>query len=185
MKKCRACGELKPETEFNRNDRHGNLRSQCRPCQLSSNARWRAQDYASNPVKYLARGVAGFQSSPRTTIRHAVKNALNRRPTENPITVDQAIALFQRQEGKCALSGVQMTWAPGAGRPVATSVSMDRINQSAGYTVDNVRFVCHAANCFRGSMTDEEMDRFLAVFAAHRASVGPETPTVTQNNGLG
>ncbi len=38
-----------------------------------------------------------------------------------------------------------------------TSISIDRIEQSEGYTEGNVRLVCYSVNLFRGVSTDAEM----------------------------
>lgn len=67
------------------------------------------------------------------------------------------MAVWVTQEGKCALSGVEMTWVGGQGKALPTSISIDRIRSSEPYTPGNVRLVCHAVNSFKLDMTDEEM----------------------------
>lgn len=58
------------------------------------------------------------------------------------------------------MTNLQMVWGgDGNGnhkiRP--HSVSIDRIDNNEGYTLQNVRLICHAINSFKGSMTDDEM----------------------------
>jgi hypothetical protein len=42
----------------------------------------------------------------------------------------------------------------------STSMSIDRINPALSYVLSNIRLVCHAINCFKGTMTDAEMVTF-------------------------
>jgi len=63
--------------------------------------------------------------------------------------------MWKEQEGKCAISGVTMTWATGSLQ--STSITLDRIDQTRGYSADNLRLACHAANTFRGRMSDDQM----------------------------
>lgn len=74
-------------------------------------------------------------------------------------------ALWEQQEGKCALSGIQMVlpeiesewenirlnpWRP----------SLDRINSSLGYLKGNVRFVTVMANMAKYIWTDDDVYMF-------------------------
>ena len=72
-------------------------------------------------------------------------------------TIDQdyLMALYDQQEGICALSGIRMTWSTGKTEP--TSISMDRIDNNQGYIEGNVRLICQAINAFRGKMNDDEL----------------------------
>lgn len=87
----------------------------------------------------------------QTTLRHGLKRVF----TENPATIDDLMGKFDAQNGRCALTGIQMTW--GKGKVLPTSISLDRIDQDQGYSCDNVRLICHAINAFRGRMSDDEM----------------------------
>jgi len=95
-------------------------------------------------------------SSPLINIKDSVRNALNRRGGD--ITAEYVMSVWIEQNGKCALSGIDMTWGyRGKSHTPPTSFSIDRIDQTIGYYKGNVRLVCHAINSFRGSMTDDEM----------------------------
>lgn len=75
------------------------------------------------------------------------------------LTVYELMALYKQQEGKCALTGIEMTFGNNTPRGGATplSCSVDRIDQSVGYTIKNVRLVCFCVNAFRGIMSDDQM----------------------------
>lgn len=96
----------------------------------------------------------------RSILRHRMKKITERHLERWPdapltITIADLEVLFNYQKGLCALSGVKMTW--GQGSVKATSLSVDRIESNRGYHLDNIRFICHAVNAFRGNGTDAEM----------------------------
>ncbi len=74
--------------------------------------------------------------------------------------------MFNRQDGCCALSGIKMTWMRGGLSP--TSMSMDKIDPSLGYSRENLRLICHAINMFRGQMDDDQMYAMAEAIIAHR-----------------
>jgi len=96
-----------------------------------------------------------IEKSPRFILYMNLKNALQRRPTENPVTLDQLMKMWSDQNGQCAVSGVQMTWNRGTILP--SSISLDRIDSNVGYEVGNVRLICYQVNTFKGRWTDEQM----------------------------
>ena len=98
---------------------------------------------------------AWFTKTPRAAINKSLKLAYKRRPNFKNITLDEAIKIYELQQGKCALTGIVMTWRQG--RVLPTSISFDRIDSNSDYVQNNVRFVCHAVNSFRGRMSDAEM----------------------------
>lgn len=61
------------------------------------------------------------------------------------ITKEDLMILWKSQNGKCAISGLDMTYELGEGR-LYTNVSIDQIIPSKGYTADNIQLVCMAAN---------------------------------------
>jgi hypothetical protein len=71
--------------------------------------------------------------------------------------------LWDRQDGKCAVTGIPMTHIQGAGVRIYTNVSIDRIDSDFGYVPDNVRLVCKAVNFMKHSMTDRELVQWAAL----------------------
>jgi hypothetical protein len=67
------------------------------------------------------------------------------------------IKLFEKQEGKCALSGVPIVLELGKNRPLPNKCSLDRINSNNGYTQQNVWFVAWWVNQMK---MDQTMDDF-------------------------
>lgn len=64
--------------------------------------------------------------------------------------------LYQQQEGRCALSGVDMTYSTGNGRNY-TNISIDRIKHGEDYSMNNVRLVCTICNSMRNTLSDEAL----------------------------
>lgn len=81
------------------------------------------------------------------------------------LTDEYLYSLWDKQQGRCALTGRPLTIFKGVGQ-VATNVSIDRIipgNSGGEYVEGNVRLVCSVVNSFRGSLLDED---FISMCAA-------------------
>jgi hypothetical protein len=113
------------------------------------------QKYRSNSPRY----------SMYQTLRHAKARA------EVTITIQDLMDIFETQEGKCALSGVKMTWHQGKIQP--TSISIDRIDNSKGYIPGNVRLVCVVVNAFKSTQTDSELYEFAKQLVENMAKTQP------------
>jgi hypothetical protein len=72
------------------------------------------------------------------------------------LDIDFLCNLFDKQNGKCAISGRDMTFICGKG-VIPTNISIDRINPLGEYTEENVRLVCRQANCMKQRFSDEEL----------------------------
>jgi len=174
MKRCTACGIEKQLLEFEEHyqGRDGR-RSQCRTCVSSRRSKYFKDVYYADPVNRQKKRVsdqAYEKSTPRAALRRALNLARKRdaelRPAANTMTTEDVMALWERQGGRCALSGIPMRWGRENSKlgPSPTSVSLDRIDQSRGYEAGNVRLVCFRINIFRGDMNDDEMFEMLEKF---------------------
>ena len=63
-----------------------------------------------------------------------------RRPKELSLTMEKAWELFLKQDRKCALSGIQLTF-PKVSKDKSYTASLDRIDSSKGYILGNVQWV--------------------------------------------
>ena len=68
------------------------------------------------------------------------------------LTVDEAWELFLRQERKCALSGLPLTISP-TGK--YNDASIDRIDSSKGYIIENVQWVHKHINFMKRTYSQE------------------------------
>lgn len=90
---------------------------------------------------------------------YGARDRAKRKNLEFNITLDYLIYLWNKQQGKCALSGIDMTTILYDGR-TNTNVSVDRIDPSRGYTMDNVQLVCMACNQMKNDMSVSELYSF-------------------------
>ena len=74
---------------------------------------------------------------------------------EFSITVLDVMKLYDKQDGKCAVSGIPMTLYSKLGA-YSTGVSIDRIDSSKGYVKDNIQLVCIIVNTMKTAMSTDE-----------------------------
>lgn len=77
--------------------------------------------------------------------------------------------LWEEQDGRCALTGIQMTKILGKGK-ILTNVSVDRIEAGGPYVKENVQLVCCAINIFRGNLSVEEFQWWCKKVVNHAES---------------
>ncbi len=170
VKRCTKCGEIKALEEFSfRDKKKGELRADCKICKSGYMAKYyqsTKDDVYKKHSKKLRNKKRYENDIINITLKNSLYSALKRRPTENPITPSELIKVFECQNGKCALSGIEMVC--GKGKTLWNSMSIDRINSELGYTLENVRLVCFCINAFRGQMTDNEFDEVITKLYNHR-----------------
>lgn len=185
MKLCPKCKELKPTVQFNKNTRNlDGLSYSCRSCDRAYKKRRyhlglthkQRAEYAAQYRRTHKEQARAYQHnyrnrSPRATLWLAMRHALARRPSESPITIKFLMDLFEKQQGRCALSGVMMSWGRSPGQRGASvgALSIDRIDSASGYSQHNVRLTCHGLNTFRGSSSDEQMLALGKAYVAYQA----------------
>lgn len=87
------------------------------------------------------------------------------------IDIDQPylVELWNKQEGRCAISGIQMQTQSGT---VANKnpyrASLDRIDNAKGYVKGNVRFTTHWINNAKSTWSDDVFDDFVTGIATKR-----------------
>lgn len=83
------------------------------------------------------------------------------------ITRDDLLALLEKQNGLCALSGIPLTCQLEVGKRFKTNASIDRIKAGEDYSPDNIQLVCAALNGFRTDTTLEEFVWFCEKVTEH------------------
>lgn len=82
------------------------------------------------------------------------------------ITLDFLLKLWNEQNGKCAISGIEMTYELNKGR-THTNVSIDKIDRTKGYIIGNIQLVCMACNQIKSDMSEENMYYFCKSIVEH------------------
>lgn len=65
---------------------------------------------------------------------------------------EDLLILLDRQNYKCAISGLNLTCQLEKGVKCWTNASVDRIDAGGSYTLDNIQLVCRAVNSWRSDM---------------------------------
>jgi hypothetical protein len=138
-KVCAKCGV---KTHINNFFKHKQTKdgyhSWCKSCCKEGNQRSRTKKYSS------------FEGRVSTFLSSCRKNA-EKRKHECSITAKNLTDAWQTQNGICAYTGFEMTTAPGR----YNSVSVERINNSIGYTAENTILVCNIVNRMKSDIPGE------------------------------
>ena len=78
-----------------------------------------------------------------------------------------AKTLWDKQNGRCALSGAFMTWHKG-GEKRNTNVSIDRIDPNIEYVLPNIQLVCWRVNLIKHTMTEDELYWWCKNIVTHK-----------------
>jgi hypothetical protein len=180
MKRCTQCLEVKAVDKFSKKeDGRNNLHAHCGECDTKKKQAYHKRTYHLRKTEANKATRARWRDQARLTPRHAlilaIRSGLRRRPTNNPVTIDQLMQIFKDQDGRCALSGIRMEWSAGKsnGMPQPRSMALDRIDSDGGYEFGNVRLLCFCVNNFRGKMSDDETREMLRLFFEHQFEQGP------------
>lgn len=145
---CRNCRTALPKSAFEMklNKRGNNSRStKCKECS------WHSKRINTNQSteSYFSRICANQRYSHRKKLR-------GKEPDGFSLTPEDLMQIWERQDGKCAYSGILMTsYRDGISR-VDLNASIDRRDPARGYTLDNVHLVCNRINVMKHTL-DENM----------------------------
>lgn len=149
---CHRCLQYLPENDFTPNNTTSKIRKHRRHiCKKCSSDRQRMRDLNLPDDRKLAK-----------CLRFRVLGARDRAKKNNitfSITLEYVLKLWDKQHGKCALSGMDMTFELKEGR-VPTNVSIDKIDSNGGYTEGNIQLVCMACNQIKSDLSYENMYKF-------------------------
>ena len=135
-KPCTVCGaEFKPKSGVNK------------LCSPKCKVKWKyITGKASTETQY--KGISG------NWLRYFSR--LIGRGDRKKISREDLVNMLEKQEGRCALSGVMLTCALEKGIKLNTNASIDRIVAGGEYVIENIQLVCSALNKWRGDTPLEE-----------------------------
>jgi len=90
-----------------------------------------------------------------------IKNGAKKRNLAYKITPEHMWDLLEKQEFKCALTGIPLVI--GKIKTSQLTASLDRIDNKEGYVPGNLRWVHKRVNIMRMNMTDEELIQWCAL----------------------
>lgn len=87
------------------------------------------------------------------------------------LTRDILLRQLQKQDFKCALSGVPLTCNLNKGVSCSTNASVDRIVAGGPYTEDNIQIVCKALNHWRAATPVAEFVEWCRKVATYQTTL--------------
>jgi hypothetical protein len=88
------------------------------------------------------------------------------------IKVNDLLKLLEKQNGLCALSGIELTCILEKGKKIKTNASIDRIEAGKSYSIDNIQLVCSALNSWRNDTDLQEFIWFCNKVTKHQSKKG-------------
>ena len=108
----------------------------------------------------------GYKSIPGTYLS-VVKQSARKRNLPFEVSLRQMWNVFEHQKGKCALSGEPLVFNKIL-RSTDGNASLDRIDSSRGYTIDNIQWVHKSINVMKQDLTDAEFVAFCHKIVSFR-----------------
>jgi hypothetical protein len=103
-----------------------------------------------------------------STIIHSFKGILRKissseKRMKNGFDLDLEflLELWNKQNQKCAISGIEMTTLKGQGVYFCSNVSVDKINPNLGYIKSNIQLVCSWANSAKSNLSMKEFSKMI------------------------
>lgn len=90
------------------------------------------------------------------------------------VSMKEAWEQFLVQHGRCALTGLPLDWTVKS-KGMNGTASLDRIDSTRGYTVDNVQWVHKEINAMKSDMDEETFKKWCRLVAKHARNAKPRT----------
>jgi hypothetical protein len=161
-KHCKLCNQDKLFSEFSQNvSAKDGLQYKCRDCDKQYQETRRKENYQSQLLygrKYQAKRREDFDYRLRMLL-NASKQRAKTKNRVHTITVDDIKYLYPI-DGKCPVFGFDLMFNDSGFRE--NSPSIDRIDSTEGYTVDNIQIISWKANRIKAYATVEELEIVIA-----------------------
>ena len=91
---------------------------------------------------------------------------LIKKPGRKHLLIEQMLELLEKQNGLCAISKVPLTCIkiPNNDK-VLTNLSIDRVDSSRGYELDNIQLVCAIVNIMKSNLSMTEFNWWIKEIA--------------------
>jgi len=136
IKVCETCSKPLDSSKFEKN------RNTCAACRTQLRQIRDSYSYETYLKNLLVHARSAAKRGTRTTDH------------EFFITNEDLYRLWEKQEGKCALSGVFLTHHKDGSGVRDCNASIDRISNSKSYSKDNVQLVCYRVNLMKHTLSE-------------------------------
>lgn len=101
------------------------------------------------------------------TAWYIIRYSAKKRKIIFDITLEYLWNLFEKQKRKCALSGLEIYFAPSY-RKNQTTASLDRIDSSKGYIEGNVQWVHKDINYMKNNLSEEKLLEYCKLIVKNK-----------------
>lgn len=108
----------------------------------------------------------GYGDLSRRTYTHIKRHADTRNLDFN-ISIEDAWNQFVKQNKKCALTGVELCIHAFKSNPTAKTASLDRIDSTKGYSVDNIQWIHKDINYIKMDLPQDRFIELCRMVASH------------------
>ncbi|MCT7959011.1 hypothetical protein [Laspinema palackyanum] len=180
------CGQefTKPLAEFKRSERLGRQHF----CSLKCYAKFKGIKNFKDKIKTNYDGLKkGSDQDDLSPFRHPLKiirKSVKQRKIEASVTLQDLKQIWDQQGGICPYTGWNLVLFPCTtdyqSRPLTTNrASVDRIDSSKGYSLDNIQFVAVMANLAKHSFSETELLEFCQAVYQNYHSQGRNVENIT------
>lgn len=94
-----------------------------------------------------------------------IKSGARQINIEFDINIEQAWNQFEKQNGKCAISGVLLRFRSPYEDKICQTASLDRIDSNKGYTINNIQWVHKTVNRIKWALSQDEFIEWCKIIA--------------------
>ncbi len=99
---------------------------------------------------------------------NVLNHGAKRRNIEVKITKDDMLTQFEKQQRKCALTGVDLVIYLERDKYTQTTASLDRIDNTKGYLIDNIQWVHKKINALKNDFEQSEFIEWCKLIAQYK-----------------
>lgn len=114
----------------------------------------------ANPEKFVNHS-GKKQKGKFTYYLNKMRSRSKRKGFEYDLDEEFLQTIWNNQEGKCALTGIELILRTTNSTRCPTAASLDRIDSKLGYIKNNVQFLALSVNYAKSDFSDEEFKEFL------------------------
>ena len=170
--KCEQCGKefYRRKAEVNRSNRLGRKNFCSRNCQISyCNRNCRTKESFIKCGKHLPKGKSVDKYSPFRLHLKGIKMRAHKHKAD--ITLQDLKNQWEKQDGICPYTGwvmVNRKSTMDKQPKTPNRASLDRIDSSKGYTVDNIQFICLMAQFAKNGWDEKELINFCQAVSTYQ-----------------
>lgn len=183
VKTCRKCGEVKLLSEFGKSGKTTGTgyKSVCKVCLAEQVNKWRKENtekIKEKDKKYRAENKEKISLKNKKRYLNLtleekfiqlVNTASKRKNKKCFITVEHLHDVWQRQKGLCVYTKLPLT----SESHQLNTVSLDRVDSSKDYTVDNIQLVCVPINRMKLDYTEKQFIELCHLVTHNKVSRQP------------